>query len=158
MPDLSDSFKVAPVVNWRCDKPEKPGVWWRFESSVYWRESPRHGPVVSIYATRWLTLRDTPQGAWLVDEYCNIGLYDLPEEGRDRWERATIDAIESSKKLVQNWAKKKWAYPTKDEAWKSFKIRQYHREHHARRALDNANAVYAAAKEFDGAKTAPQGS
>lgn len=65
-------------------------------------------------------LRDTPKGQWIV-----------PKGYR----------LESQKKWIPNKSKKRFAYPTKEEAWISLKARSEMWKIRATGSLDRANKV-----------------
>lgn len=104
-----DNLTFEPVegVDWRERIPESPDTYWRFHGLVdFWGADP----IGSIKAEAWRVLRHTPRGVWLAPEFSN------------KWNE------ESCKKLVIHNTNKKWAYPTKKEAWDSFCIRLNRRE------------------------------
>lgn len=104
-------LSIEPIegVDWRHELPEGPDYYWRFHGFVdFWGADP----VGSICVERWTVLRRTPKGVWLRHPFS----YDFD--------------VESGKKLVIHDTNRKWAYPTKKEAWESFKIRLMRREQH----------------------------
>jgi len=114
------SFQAEEKVYWRPEQPESPDVYWRFHGFVdFWCADP----IGSINIEPWRVLRRTPKGAWIVPPFSN------------KWNE------ESCKKLVIDSTNKKWAYPTKKEAWDSFCIRLVRREQHWDREGERITAL-----------------
>lgn len=66
-------------------------------------------------------VRHTPKGVWVADDYSR--------DDKRFW------------KLCLIHARKRYAYPTKAEAWESLRIRTQHRVQHAKNALEAALAA-----------------
>ena len=90
--------------------------------SVVSHYADRPDPVVTLFIEPWTIQKQTPKGVW-VERY-------------------------GERHLCLHDARKKWAYPTKAEAWESFRIRTNWRIKHCRRALENALAVEAKLKSI----------
>lgn len=122
-------ISIEPVeqVDWRSEIPENPERYWRFTAFVdFWGADP----IANIYAECWPIIRHTSKGVWLKHPFASIH---HPEDG---------------KKLVIHSTHKKWAYPTKKEAWNSFCIRLHYREMHWNREGERiAKLKYLAAQE-----------
>lgn len=104
-PDTISLIEPIERVDWRAEMPEREDRYWRFHGFVdFWGADP----VGSIYPECWRVLRHTPKGVWLAAPFT--------------WN------VERHKKLVIHSARKKWAYPTKKEAWDSYCIRLEWRE------------------------------
>ena len=88
----------------------------RFYGSWEWVDGVTCRPYVSL--EMWSTLRETPKGRWIVSDY---------DSQRQRF--------------VLDTGRKRWAYPTKSEAWASFVIRQRHRLFYARKNLEGVEAL-----------------
>ena len=63
---------------------------------------------VQLDVKEYKLVRETPKGYWIIDD-----LWDYDEE-----------SVETYKKWVSKTARKRWAYPTKEEALVSFKARK----------------------------------
>lgn len=101
----NDTFSVEPIkkVDWYDAMPESPELYWRFHAYVdFWGADP----AASITASPWFVLRRTPKGAWV-----------SPYKSDERLKRFVLDG-----------ARKRLAYPTKQEAWDSFLVRLRFRE------------------------------
>jgi len=98
----TDQFDDS-IVDW--GGPDHPDVYWRVQAFCTFRER-MDLPTVHLEFYQWRVQKRTPKGAWVVSD--------------------------GDRHLVLDASRKKWAYPTKTEAWDSFKIRlrwraNYHR-------------------------------
>lgn len=73
----------------------------------------------------FIITRATPEGWWCLPAW----VYQM---GHDEWERL-------ERKWVSNSARKRYCYPTKKEAWESYRIRKYWRVKHLTRQLEKAH-------------------
>lgn len=143
---MEDLMELKPLhrVDWRPDDPEGVGIFWRFYGVLdEWADEPK----ARIWLEKWKALRATPRGVWIVSEYSSL----TPEwsEWAERWR---LERLEREKKLVQTKARRKWAYPTKAEAWESFRIRTSYRVSHARNALAVAEGLFKLIQETNDGK------
>ena len=107
-------------VDWREDYPEDPEkVYWRFEAYTYWSNEQAFA---TISCHPWEIVKPTPKGVW-VERY-------------------------GPRKLVLHSSHKKWAYPTKQEAWESFLIRLKWRRRHQEKALESTRVVETTVEEY----------
>ena len=90
-------------------------LWWRFENHAQWMEGS--GLFGGIAVAPWRLMRETPKGAWI-----------CPRGG-------------GPERHVSHTARRRWAYPTKLDAWQSYCIRNGHWLQHARNALEKAQYV-----------------
>lgn len=88
------------------------------DNEVLYRYDCPHVP------SRYIILRETPCGWWIAKEFLNI-VYrgDVPKECQ-RW--------------VSKTGRKRFAYPTKTEAWESYMARKQWRVWHLERQLRTA--------------------
>lgn len=92
-------------------------MWYRFDDRATYAYETATG--VEIYWTRHRVVRHTPQGVWLY------------ADSRDRGGR-----------WVSKTARKRWAYPTKEEALDSFRYRKRKQVAIYTARLDRAHAAY----------------
>lgn len=126
------SVKPVQAVDWREGVPESPDRYWRFRGYVDFESPFQEFPIASIIIEKWDVLRRTPKGVWVTPPFSN------------KW------CWESDKKLVINDTRKKFAYPTKKEAWESYCIRQHRRRGYWEAEgsrLEALDAVLSAEKE-----------
>lgn len=111
MPD--NLYIDAPhTVYWMEHTQESPDKYWRFNSFVDFESPFQSRPIANIKIGMWTVLRHTPKGVWIAPPFSN------------KWNE------EKLKRLVIHDTKKKYAYPTKAEAWESYCIRQMRRNQH----------------------------
>lgn len=116
--------------------PDHPMEWfWRVESMCVFMHKTMHP---SIHFERYALYRHTPQGVWVVP-------YDM-RNAHFPFEHRQCEAL---KRFVLIHSDRKFAYPTKAEAWRSFCIRQKWRIRHAENALERAYAVRSLAHQID---------
>lgn len=126
---------------WGVDFPDHPMEYFFRVTSTYFFSSDG-GCHPSMGFERWKLIRHTPKGVWVIPEWLDYPV-------RHTWQQRQVDQY---KKLVLHGARRKWAHPTKAEAWQSFLIRQDRRVSHCRNALQAAEAIRAAALEFNAEK------
>ena len=112
------------MINWRPGWQENGDNHFRFIGHWDWYEDSAYRPYVRL--EMWRTLRETPKGRWIV------------HSDASQWR---IDNGMTRLRFVLNTGRKRWAYPTKLEAWNSFVIRQQHRLNHARNNLEGVEAL-----------------
>ena len=113
------------MINWRPDWEENGDNHFRFFGLWEWSEyEPACQPYVIL--KMYATLRETHKGRWIVDSSAS------------QW---SIEHGAAQQRFVLNTGRKRWAYPTKADAWASFMIRQRHRINHARNNLIGMEAL-----------------
>lgn len=106
------------MIDHREHYPEKDGVFWRYESCCTFSEA---GDVyASIFITVWIKAADTPRGCWVIPANQRYMLRN------DKWRKLN----RRDRKLIIIGTRRRWAYPTKAEAWTSFRRRLSWREAH----------------------------
>lgn len=131
----------VPSIDWRNDLPEAEGSIFRFNGYHYWIEGVSE-PRVQISIERLHLLRKTPKGGWYVPE----GFQGAPNYV---WQKTQAERL---KRFVLDSGRKRFAYPTKDEAWNSFKIRTGKRVQHCKNALNVAETLNAAIQQYEARK------
>ena len=101
--------------------------WWRVTSSHWWTSDGR--PHITVHFHREYIVRATPKCVIL-----------------SPWQKPRIWESKTNKRVLKQ-ARKRFAYPTKKEAWESWCIRQSHRLQHAKNALEVAEAAHKFAVE-----------
>ncbi len=86
------------------------------------------GHKVRIELERFAVIKETPCGYWYIPEWMKV--WSEPEQqGHKRW--------------VSKTARVRYCYPTKDEAWKSYRVRKYRQQGHQQLARHRLDAVLA---------------
>ena len=113
------------MIDWHPEWLENGDNHFRFCGHWEWsNDDPTCRPYVRL--EMWRTLRETPKGRWIVNSYAN------------QWQ---IEHGAARQRFVLNTGRKRWAYPTKMQAWNSFLIRQRHRLNHARNNLEGVETL-----------------
>ena len=113
------------MIDWHPGWLENGDNHFRFYGRWHWSENEdTFQPYVRL--EMWRTLRETPKGRWIVNSCAN------------QWQ---IEHGAARQRFVLNTGRKRWAYPTKADAWDSFVIRQRHRINHARNNLIGMEAL-----------------
>jgi len=86
--------------------------------------------VVEVCLEQFKVIKETPKGYWLTFPWS------APFHGEYNW-----------KKWVSKTSRKRFAYPTKEEAWDSYCIRRKRRVMHLQRQLDEATLALRATRE-----------
>lgn len=85
-----------------------------------------HGTHVEPFLTTFDVLQETPRGYWVIESYQAMWPAEIQEKKR-RW--------------VSKDSRKRYCYPSKEQAWESFKIRCQWRVTHLERQLEVAKAA-----------------
>lgn len=128
--------KVEAGEYWHPEWPEDGDNHFRFDGGWTWASDGQ--PMPYIRMSRWTVLKRTPCGVRVVDGYAS---------------QFAIEQGWAKTHMVYTGARRKWAYPTKAEAWKSFLIRQNHRLRYARNTLDGVEALIKMIEEQDDGKS-----
>lgn len=104
--------------------------WWRCYASVAWYDY--HKPHVTFHFERWFIRRRTPQGIYLYHHVMNPPKWD---------------------KFVLVGAKKRYAAPTKQEAWESLVARNSRQVGFAKAAYKKAQIIQHSLGTFEGIPT-----
>lgn len=86
-------------IDHRPEQPESPGIWWRYHSYCEVRNKERKHDSAQIYIQPYTIIRETEASVW-------------------------IDRYDGAVRIQKDW-NRKWAYPTKAEAWAAW-TRRWH--------------------------------
>lgn len=142
--DRTEVDLAVPQVNHRKDILEQPGRFWRYSGRSWWQQGS-DDPIVSVNLEYWTVVKATPCGVWVVPEYID----QRPSQSKLQ-EQYRQQALKRYRKLIIMAHRKKWAYPTKAQAWDSFRIRINHRVMHCRNALHIAETLQDQIARIDG--------
>jgi hypothetical protein len=91
-----------------------------------------------VVLRRYVVEKETPAGRWVVEDWA---------AGVSGPGSAIYD---NSRRWVSKTARKRYCYPTKEEAWESYRIRKQWRVKHLKRQLELALEERDAAEEWAG--------
>ena len=98
---------------------QAPVIFYRYSGYWSWFSDRPHCRA-HIVLEEYVTLRHTPKGAWILPRHFTTNK----------------EAQERSKRFIRLGARVSYAYPTKEEAWESFVIRQQKRLQYAKNNLE----------------------
>jgi len=105
---------------------------YRYEGDAY--ETEYTGGIrATVNLTRYVGVKQTHAGWWVMPEYTSRIILNTIEGG--------LSPRNAGAKWISNTSRKRYAYPTKDEAWDSFCIRRSRRIEHLERQLRYAKAI-----------------
>lgn len=119
-------LRGADPLRWYLQWPEDGTLYFRYCGHWAWfMDPPKCRP--HVWLEPWRVVRRTPRGCWIADYYC-------PHKANQRF--------------VLDGARKRFAYPTRAEAWDSFLIRQRKRLQHAKNQLEGVTTLLAHVEEM----------
>jgi hypothetical protein len=101
----------------------------------------RAGSYNGVYVSyvEFVVIKVTPQGGWILER----GDHDYVESMTERFpDTDYTDWVKQRRRWVSFDSRKRYAYPTKDEALNSLKARAFHHLAHCKRRLQRAQERY----------------
>ena len=104
------------------------GVYAMALSQIHYRYSDYiYGHDIKIRLEVFYTVKETPKGYWVISSY-------IPD---------------SKKRWVSKTSTKRYCYPTKEEAFNSYKIRKNRHLQHIRKQMDHVNVILSQIESID---------
>ena len=113
----------------------------------------RYDGYSAIYVTEYVSIKETPRAHWIIPKDC-LSYWDYLQDMLTR--NSKVEGIENEiqsyfkniAKLIYPGSTKSFAYPSREDALRSYKLRKYWQVKHLTRQLKNAETGYKKATEM----------